>query len=267
MKKLTITAAMMAALATTGYASVCSEPEATPICRAWNVQMNLKTLAPKKTKCLVDGCGPCGDSTSATVYYMTETTRKLKGYVWICDYSCEDDQMYNCVLWDEKNKCAVIAYTGIDNVQQVSGSSVYAYGKKADKVTATIEFAGNDATGDEALLVTASGLGGKLDRPKDCDCYLKSLSGHATGMIKYVKPGYVVKGASGTLCADPEPAESYEDAAKLLPMCAACCFDGWCDVEDAPDLVPCVGTWKMKINKKVSNGTKSISQLVPAYAL
>jgi len=267
MNKLIVTLASIAAITMSGYSSVCSDSDA-PVCRAWDVSMNLKTLAPKKTTCSVESCTPCGESSSETVYYMTGTTRKLKGYLWICDYECDDDPMYNCVIWDEKNKCSVIAYSS-DNIQQVSGMYIYAYDKKADKVTATIEFSGTDALGEESIQVVASGIGGKLDRPKNGDdCYLKSISGHATGLLKYVKPGYTVKGRSaGGLCADPDPVLEFEDVAKLVPMCSACCFDGWCDSEDAPDLVPCSGTWKIKYNKKVSNGNKPISSLIPGYAL
>ena len=224
--------------------------------------MTLKTLAPNKTKC--DGCGPCGDKT--TVYYLDNKTRKLKGYIWICDYSCDDEPQFNCVVWDPDAKVAVIAY-GPD-VQTVSASEVFVHGKKATKVSGTINFVGADATGDIGIDVIASGVNGKLDRPKNGDdCYIKTLGGSVCGTIKYVKPGYVTTSRGGGLCAEPEVVEAFEDNAKLIPFCAACCFDGWCDADDAPDMVPCVGTWKIKYNKKVSNGGKPIVSLIPNYAL
>ena len=261
MKKLMIAAAI-AATCNVGFSGVCSEPEDTPICRAWDVSMTLKTLAPNKTKC--DGCGPCGDKT--TVYYLDNKTRKLKGYIWICDYSCDDEPQFNCVVWDPDAKVAVIAY-GPD-VQTVSASEVFVHGKKATKVSGTINFVGADATGDIGIDVIASGVNGKLDRPKNGDdCYIKTLGGSVCGTIKYVKPGYVTTSRGGGLCAEPEVVEAFEDNAKLIPFCAACCFDGWCDADDAPDMVPCVGTWKIKYNKKVSNGGKPIVSLIPNYAL
>jgi hypothetical protein len=268
MNKLMTTAAMVAAISIPGLASVCSDPVEIPECRVWDVTMSLNTLAPKKTKCVVEECGPCGTKETEEVYYMTDTTRKLKGYIWMCEYACEDEPSYNCVIWDEKNKCPVIAYYGTDDVQRVSASDVFSYDKKADKATMTFEFAGVDFSGEEAIRVVATGLNGKIERPKGKDCYVKSISGHATGLIRYIKPSYTVGGENATcnFCTGPDPLETYEDIAKLLPLCAACGFESWCFAEDAPDMVPCSGTWKIKYNKKVSTGTKSISQLIPSYA-
>jgi len=268
MKKLMI-AAMFAATCNIGYSlsarscSACAEERDVQVCRAWDVSMTLKTLAPNKTKC--EGCDPCGDTTVA--YYLDNKTRKLKGYIWICDYSCEDEPLFNCVLWDPDKKVAVIAYS--PDAQTVSASEVYAYGKKANKIAGTIGFNGLDAFGEAGIDVIASGVSGKLERPKNGDdCFIKNLSGSVCGNIKYVKPGYsTVVASTGGLCADPEVVETYEYLAKLIPFCSACCFDGWCDAEDAPDMIPCAGTWKIKYNKKVSKGDKSILELIPSYAL
>lgn len=263
MKKLMIVA-ITAAMCNVGYSSACSEPEDVQVCRAWDVSMTLKTLAPNKTKC--DSGSLCNDT--STVYYLDGKTRKVKGYIWICDYSCDDEPQFNCVLWDPDAKCALIAYPGSGDVQTVSASEVYAYGKKATKVCGTIGFTGVDATDDTGIDVVASGVNGKLQRPKnDSDCFIKTLSGTCSGTIKYVKPGTKSSTRGGTLCEEPEVIEAYEDVAKLIPFCSACCFDGWCEADDAPDMVPCTGTWKIKYNEKVSQGKKSIVQLIPSYAL
>lgn len=269
MKKLMIGAAV-AALATGAFADACSETA--EACRAWDVKMSLKSLGPKKTKCTIKASSACEDDTKQQVYYMDNVTRKLKGYLWICEYKCEDDLTFNVVLWDTKNKLAVIACppAGSTDYQQVSASELFVYGKKATKVAGNIAFEGNDAASEEAIAVNAAGVTGKMKRGKaDDDCYISSLSGYAAGSIAYVKPGNKVVATAATLCGEPEVEVCEEYVAKLLPFCAACCFDGWCDedVEDAPDMVPAAGTWSMKYNKKVSKGNKAMWSLVPSYAL
>ena len=265
MKKLMIGAAV-AAIAVGAFASACEEPSTE--CRAWDVKMSLKSLGPKKIKCTVAAASACDEPTKDTVYYMDNVTRKLKGYLWICDYVCDDELTFNVVLWDEKNKKAVIAapLSGLD-YQQVAATDIWAYGKKATKVAGNIAFEGTDANGEDGIAVNAAGLNGKIAKDGSTDCYIKSLSGYAAGTIAYVKPGASVVATSGGLCGEPVIEVCDEYLAKLIPFCAACCFEGWCDADDAPDMVPAAGTWSMKYNKKVSKGGKSIQSLVPSYAL
>ncbi len=261
MKKLMIAAAV-AAMTAGAFADACSDPEVSSQCRAWDVKMSLKSLGPKKTTCKISAESPCEDDTKDTVYYMDNVTRKVKGYLWVCDYTCGADA--NVVLWDEKNKVALIAYAE----EAVAMDSLYVYGKKATKVGGTLVFEGADALGVDGIAVTASGVTGKMVRgTADDDCYVKSLSGYAAGEIAYIKPGAKTIVKSGGLCGEPEVEVCDEYTAKLLPFCDACCFEGWCDAEDAPDMVPAAGTWSMKYSKKVSKANKSIAQLVPAYAL
>lgn len=249
-----------------GFSASCYDLE-TSVCRAWDVKLTLKTLAPSKIKCVEAANSVCEDSTTTTAYYMDDAKRTLKGYLWICDYACDDEPVFNCVLWDEKNKCSVIAYSA--EPQTVSASEVYAYGKKADKIAGTIEFTGLDAFGEDAINVTASGIKGKFSRGRTSeDGYIKSLTGYACGTLKYVKPDSVVVYSTGSLCEEPAVLEACDcENAKLIPFCEACCFTSWCDAEEAPDMVPAVGTWSMKYNKKVSTGKKSMRELVPGYAL
>jgi len=266
MKKLMIGAAV-AAITAGAFAGPCDDTVVSN-CRAWDVKMSLKSLGPKKTKCRIAAESVCDDPTTDVVYYMDNVTRKLKGYLWICDYVCDDDLTFNAVLWDEKNKKAVIAapLTGLD-YQQVSASEIWAYGKKANKVAGNLTFEGTDALGEDAIAVQAAGIGGKISKDGSEDCYIKSLSGYAAGSIAYIKPGASVVATSGGLCGEPTIEVCDEYIAKLLPFCAACCFESWCDADDAPDMVPATGTWSMKYNKKVSKGGKSIQSLVPSYAL
>jgi hypothetical protein len=268
MKKLMIAAAV-AAMTVGAFASACSDPEEELAnCYAWDVKMSLKSLQTKKTKCNIAAESECDDPTTDTVYYMDNVTRKLKGYLWQCEYSCDE---FNVTLWDTKNKVAVIAYGA--EPQVAPASDVVVYGKKATKVAGTITFEGVDALGEDGIAVVAAGINGKMVRGKaDDDCYIKSLSGYASGSIAYIKPGSVTVTTknSGSLCEDPtiEVTVCEEYYGKLIPFCEACCFEGWCDVDDWTDMVPATGTWSMKYNKKVAAGKKgSIVQLVPAYAL
>ena len=274
MKKLMIGAAV-AAMTIGAFAGACDDTVVTT-CRAWDLKMSLKSLGPKKIKCKVAAESACDDPTSDTVYYMDNVTRKLTGYLWICEYVCEDDLEFNVVLWDSKNKKSVIyaPQSGTD-YQTVSASEIYAYGKKANKVAGNLAIVGDawDSAAGEAvpgIEVNATGITGKITKgSQEDDCYIKSLSGYAAGTIAYVKVGETVAGGSkATLCGEPEEVEVCdENLAKLIPFCAACCFETWCDQDDAPDMVPAAGTWSMKYNKKVSKGGKSIQALVPSYAL
>ncbi len=226
--------------------------------------MNLKTLGPKKASCTVKADSPCEDDTKDVVYYLDNVTRKITGYLWVCEYECGKD--FNVVLWDSKNKKVIIPVS----YDAVAFDEVYVYGKKATKVAGTLQFAGADLEGNDTIEVTASGLNGKMVRgSEDTDCYVKSLSGYVAGKLAYLKPGSrTIGGSKGSLCEEPEEVVVCDEyIAKILPLCDACCFEGWCDAEDAEDMLPTVGTWKMKYNKKMSKGTKSISALVPSYAL
>ena len=256
MKKLCIIAAF-AGMCGSVFGSACSEV-VEPQCYLWDVSFTLKTLGPKKAKC--GSCSPCGDTSE--VYYLDSNTRKLKGYIWSCEYSCDT---WNIVLWDEKNKVALIPLDlDGENQATVSAEDALVYGKKAKKACASFLIA--DGNG-EAIEVMACGMNGKLVTNKG-DAYVKSLTGVACGRIAYVKPGTATTYSGGGLCAEPEITLGEVFSAKCLTWCD-CCFTSWCDDgEDAPDMVPCEGTWKMKFNKKLASGKKgNIANLVPAYAL
>ena len=261
MKKLMIGAAI-AAMAAGAYADACSDPEEVAKCYAWDVKMTLKTLGPKKLKCTYSG--ECSD-TKGMVYYMDNVTRKLAGYFWLCEYSCDS---LNVTLWDAKNKKAVVAYS--DDPQTADASALVVYGKKATKVAGAIEIEGVDDVGNDGLAATAAGINGKMVRgTQNDDCYVKSLSGYVAGKIAYIRPGSVTVTRVTSLCEEVVEEEDCSTLAKLIPFCDACCFEGWCtDDYDWDDLVPATGTWSMKYNKKVSAGKKgTIRGLVPGYAL
>ena len=262
MKKLMIGAAV-AAITVGAFAGACDET--VKACAAWDVKFNLKTLTPKKTNCGKDVCG----EDLGTVYYLDSASRKIEGYLWACEYDCAESSDYNVTLWDKKNKKAVIAYDPSAPQQiAVPGDDILVYGKKATKVAGTFEFAGTDDVGDDAFEVTAAGINGKFHKDSD-KCYIKSLSGYAAGKVKLYLPSVTAKGKAGTLCDDPEPCEEPELNIRVALFCDACCWSTWCDDTYAYEesLVPAAGTWSMKYNKKVSKGTKSMSALVPAYAL
>ena len=159
MKKLMIGAAV-AAMTIGAFAGVCDD-DAPAGCRAWDLKMTLKSLGPKKITCK----GTCSDG---TVYYMDNETRKLKGYLWVCEYECGAD--YNVVLWDTKNKVSVIAapQSGAD-YQTIAGAGdeIFVYGKKMKKVAGNIQFTGDawDSSTQEmvpGIDVYAAGVNGKF---------------------------------------------------------------------------------------------------------
>ena len=256
--------AAVAAMTVGAFAGACSDPEEVSVCRAWDVSMSLKSFGPKKTTCKIAAESACDDPTVESVYYLDNANRKIKGYLWICEYEC--GKAFNVVLWDSKNDKVIIPVS----YEAVDFEDVFVYGKKATKVAGTLQFVGTDLEGNDTIEVTASGLNGKMVRGKeDTDCYVKSLSGYVAGKLAFIPPTVKTKGGSkGGLCEDPvEPEPCEEGNVKILPLCDACCFEGWCDAEDAESMLPTVGTWKMKYNKKVSKGNKAISSLVPQYAL
>lgn len=237
MKKLMIAAAV-AALTVGAFADACSDPDVFEVCRAWDVSMSLKSFGPKKTTCKIQG-DVCDDPEVSTVYYLDNVTRKIQGYLWVCEYECGKD--FNVCLWDKKNSLAIIPVA----YDAVAFDEVYVYGKKADKVAGTLSFVGADLLGNDTIDVTASGVNGKMVRGyEDTDCYVKSLSGYVAGKLAYIPPTSVtIGGSKGGLCEDPEPVVVCEEyTAKILPLCDACCFEGWCDAEDADPMLPTVGT-------------------------
>lgn len=266
MKKIIITLATIASLAMSSYAdcNTCGTTDPTPVCRAWTIELNLKTLGAKKTTCKTAGANLC-DTTgaqSSNVFYLDDQARKLKGLVWVCEYQCSDAPQFNCVLWDSTYGCSIISYDP-EEVQQISATDLYVYGKKGNRVVGTFDFTGKDSSGEDAIAVVASGIKGYLIRPSDGnDCFIKSLSGTVAGTIKYVKPYYLEK---SNLCNVTEQTAE-EFVAKLFPFCSACAATSWCSADDAPDMVPCVGTWKMKYNGKIALGTKTVAELIPDYA-
>ena len=269
MKKLMIGAAV-AAITVGAFADICNEGKVG--CIAWDVKMNLKSITPKKLAC-TNKADPCDEG--EPVYYMDNITRKIKGYLWICDYACGEDM--NLVLWDTK-KIPLVIWRGTGEEQKVNFDNVYVYGKKANKVAGTINFAGemDNENGTEGINVTAAGVNGKFVRGiSDDDCYVKSLSGHAAGTINcaVVEQTVKVKKEQGNLCEDPIDEREVicdEIPGSVFTWCDACCFDGYCD-EDASlvqiDQAPAVGTWSMKYNKKLSKGHTPITSFIPSYAL
>ena len=261
MKKLCIIA-VVAGMFCGAVAGPCNDDTETSRCYLWDVKLTLKTVEPKAAKCGKVSRSLCGEDGSDPVYYLDSTTRKIKGFIWSCEYSCD---MWNIVLWDEANKVAIIPYTGDENQTTVSAQDALIYGKKANKACASFSIAG------DAIDVMACGMNGKLTRKAGVDCYVKSLSGSVCGNIAYVKKNTYKKATSrgGSLCEEPvEEILGDEFSAKSLTWCDACCFDNWCDDgEEAPEMVPCQGSWSMKFNKKLAAGKKgNIATLIPAYA-
>lgn len=268
MKKLMV-AAVTAAMIGSAFAA-CSD---VADCVAWDLSMKLKSLCPKKTSCK----DVCGDK--STIYYLDACTRTLKGYLWACEFDCEDASELNIVLWDSKNKVPVIPcpLAGDYNFTTVDAAfaDMMVYGKKANKVCATFEVV------NDAIEVTATGIGGSVGS-NGTTCYVKSLSGYAAGNI-----ALVVRNSSNKVIADnpvyqlcgDEVEEICEDedediAVVYTTLCNVCCeWNGWCDGDSAleevgdGDLVPAAGTWSMKFNKKIVKKDQHLASVVPSYAL
>ena len=262
MKKIMVAAAI-AAMTVGAFADACSE--AATQCRAWDLTLKLKTVAPKKAKC---GKNACGEA-NGDVYYLDKATRSLKGYLWVCEYDCS--KAFNIVLWDAKHKKGVIVYdpSGAQEIEQNGDNPFVVYGKKAKFVAGALDIVGNDINSEEAINVVAAGVNGKLARNEDSEgCYIKSLSGYAAGKLAFIKKADF-KGTAETLCGEAVESDCEELAVKALDLCGACCWTTWCseDISEADVMQPACGTWKMKYNKKVSKGTKSMAALVPSYAL
>jgi len=275
MKKLMIGAAVVA-LAAGAFAS-CSD--STGKCVAWDFSMSLKSLDAKKLSCK----DACGDKSS--LYYLDNATRKLKGFLWACNYDCDEADELNVVLWDTKKKIPVLPAplpaSGDDFIKvPVTFDDWLIYGKKGNKV-ATPAGEAPFVVGGEGydINVTLAGLNGTL-KTGCSDCYIKSISGQAAGQIAISVNGEIEYEISGGLCGDSVVTVCGEDDAAVyyLSLCAVCCgFDGWCteiseenikDLADDDFMVPAYGSWKMKYNKKMSlTTTKTIYDYIPGYAL
>lgn len=250
-----------AAIAATLMCSATCSDTSVNDCVAYDISITLKTLTPKETSCK-DACGPCGDAEA--VSYLTDTTRKLKGIVWGCEYNCGDPM--NIVLWDEKAKKAIIPYSDMQEIFITGDESCPVYGKKMNQVACSFEIS-YESNSNEVISVSLSGINGKIAKNNDT-VYIKSMSGNCSGNIAYypITKGGKVK-SSGSLCDDPVDPEF--DVLKVLglSMCDCFCTTKWCEVEtEVGPLAPCTGTWKLKYNKKMSLGSKSVSDIIPSYA-
>ncbi len=264
MKKLMIGAAVVA-LATGAFAS-CSD--AVGKCVAWDLSLNLKSLDAKKLSCK----SVCGDK--STLYYLDNATRKLKGFLWACDYSCDSGEPLFVVLWDSKKKIPVIPAPPVGVYDFATVDVTFAdwlvYGKKASKVAGEFKLLSDD------IDVDVAGLNGSIKTGCN-DCYIKSLSGQAAGKINVGAKYGIVETTPGGLCGDHVVEVCEDDDAEILyvTLCEICCgFNGWCDdgavlpLSDLDNMVPAYGSWKMKYNKKMSNTEqKAIWNYVPGYAL
>ena len=269
MKKLMIGAAVVA-LAAGAFAS-CSD--STGRCVAWDLSLNLKSLDAKKLSCK----SACGDK--STLFYLDNASRKLKGFLWACDYSCDSGEPLFVVLWDTKKKIPVIPappvgdYTGFATIP-VTFADWMVYGKKGNKVAG--EFLLEDDRGSSDISVNVAGLNGSVKTGCN-DCYIKSLSGQAAGRINVGAQYGVVDYTVGGLCGDHVVEICEDDDVEILyvTLCEICCgFNGWCDdgavlpLSDLDNMVPAYGSWKMKYNKKMSLADeRSIWSYVPGYAL
>ena len=271
MKKLMIAAA--AAAMTAGAFAACSD--IANGCVAWDLSLKAKTLAPKKISCK----DVCGDK--STLYYLDAASRTLKGYLWICEYECESSDAFNVVLWDAKAKLAIVACPpcGLGDYQtaDLTMADLMVYGKKANKVAAAFQIAGVNAAGEDAIDVTLAGVNGSINKTTCGDCFVKNLSGYFAGSILPVIPGLTqqIGSYSSGLCGDIVIPDCEDD--EIYPvyyttLCEVCGgFDGWCKAEECAieldDMVPAVGSWSMKYNKKLGNTKKTMCEIVPAYAL
>lgn len=257
MKKLMVAAAA-AAMTAGAFADVCADVDYSVTgakCMVYDVSLKLKTLGPKKAKCVEKDA--CGDKTCADdVYYLDNTTRTIVGYMWLCDDLCWDvDDDVRIVLWDKKAKSAIIPLPyAVEGTKVVQYPNTFnfdflgRYGKKANKVAAAW------AVDADLVSLSCAGLNGSTIKDKEMGTVsLKSISGNAVGMTTLSTIEVAKK------CQDPQ-----EFTAKIAGLCD--CWETWCSDGDDADEVPVSGTWSIKYNKKISNAGKSMLLIVPAYA-
>lgn len=259
MKKLMVAAAA-AAMTAGAFAGACDDTDigaTTFDCMVYDVQLKLKTLVPAKANCYSKDS--CGEKTACDeVYYLKDGTRKINGYMWLCDDLCWDtDDDVRIVLFDKAAKLPVITlpYT-IEGTKVVQFPNTFnfdflgRYGKSAKKVAAAWQV---DA---DTLYVACAGLGGTTIADKDMGTVqLKSISGNCAGTMDIST--IVVPGKCG---------EADEYTAKIAGLCD--CWDNWCDDGDDAESVPVTGTWSIKYNKALSKeNAKSMLTIVPSYAL
>jgi len=263
MKKLMIAAAAAAMIGGAYATDVCTDEDVGSWdtgCLVYDLQIKVKTLAPKKLKCKGDGCSDCG----STLYYLDNASRKFKGYIWFCNDYCWDvnDTPY-IVLWDANTKTPVvpILYQKYVSDTGVKGTKYFyeqdgleftflgRYAKSANKVAAAWTLDTEDIAG-YAAGVNGTGI---LDKD-DNTLMLKSISGNFAGLAL----------PSATIKSKCEANTVYGLIAELCD-----CFDAWCEGsgEEWDEGVPATGTWSLKYNKKLSNGSTPMFKLAPKYAL
>jgi hypothetical protein len=265
MKKLMIAAAAAAMIGGAYATDVCTDEGdvAGVDCLVYDLKISVKTLAPKYGACKGKKSG-CSDGSCSEIYYLDNTSRTLKGYIWFCEDECWtiDDEPH-IVLWDTKAKTFVVPI-GYARVTKANGAQVTKYYYETDGLAFT--FLGRYSKGmkkaaaaweidTDYLTGFAAGVNGSLMIDKDAGtAKLKSISGNFAGMAT---PSLTVS----KKCEDDEDVPGY-----YAELCE--CLDSWCEASsEADDGVPATGTWSLKYNKKLSKGSTPMYKLVPKYAL
>ena len=255
-------AAAAAAMIGGVYATdVCTdEGDLVSHCLVYDLQIKVKTLTPKYGYCK-SKANKCSQGECSELYYLDNTSRTLKGYIWFCEDDCWDmDTEAYVVLWDAKSKTAIIPIYYMKDKEKkttkyfyetdgISFSFLGRYSKGMKKVAAAW------ALDTEFIYGNAAGVNGSLIQNKDeGTAMLKSISGNFAGMAQ---PSLTVK----HLCDEDELLTGV-----YANLCD--CIDSWCEADqEAEDGVPASGTWSLKYNKKISYGTKPMFNIVPHFAL
>ena len=269
MKKLMIAAAV-AAMGAGAFAGICDNKGDAATCALYDVKFTFKSLDTKRA--VQKESDKCSGSTTTCCTYLDNATYTFNGIMWDCDAVCDMLDPNNAnggtklVLWYAKAK-AVIS----EPLKWGNSSGAYAwegdiaafefinrFSKKATKVQAYWEqdfnaqyltaYAGkyNSFGSNDEVKIRAAGFG-TFDNK---NMIVKSISGNAVATIGDILLKEQDCGSDG-----PEP--------KVYDLCTE--FDTVCDGTDT-DVVAASGTWSVKYNKSLSKGSKTLNQIVPAYA-
>jgi len=265
MKKLMIAAATAAMVGGAFADDLCGETEVG--CLAYDLKISAKTLVPKTMKCKGEMCG-----NDDCVTYAVLKSKTFNGFLWACEYDCEDyGKMsgFHFALWEKATKTPYWMVPAKDEkgVREVEdfgteGIVMDRYEKKANKVQFIMDLNTDDSkVGDTTcndvdqtakINVKLAGTGTWETKGN----YAKSISGSVAGYRNWSVSEKNVKG-----CAD--------DYARLVEACtdftSYCEDDGVVSGDDTPIVV--YGTFTLKVNSKATKNSTVWTSFVPSYCI
>ena len=210
------------------------------------------------------------DSTTGTVVYRTQTTKKWTGVIWGCE--CEsilgiwrmvDDSSIACgaAIWDSRKPYSILL------LDDMHWHVLNAFDKSGDKVEGAWTI--GESTDDSGAFLSFAGFGtldvkyttSPCEDPElNCGSYVKTMTGNVAGWMP--APMVTTPGSKPgcTICGEvTEGEDDTTDMALAWNFCP--CMDDF----DSTELTAVSGTWTLKYNASLSQALTKEGLILSVY--